>query len=283
MKTKKYINNFDPKTKLFHYTEYTDEHYLKIKKNNGLVFDENYPYFDNSKSFLFKQKLIRILLILIVFPITRIRLGLRIKGRKNIKNNKELFKKGVITISNNVHLWDYICINRALMPHKMHTIVWPYNVRSENSFLVRMVGGVPIPDNNINGSIKFNNEVNKYLQNGGLLHIYPEGSMWEYYKPIRPFKRGVAHYAINNNVPIIPLAFSYRKPGFIRRKIFHQIALFTLNIGDAIIPDYQELNKDNEIDLINKCHKEVCILSGVDPIDNIYEANYNKTKRIDYY
>ena len=64
MKTKKYINNFDPKTKLFPYTEYTDGHYLKIKKNNGLVFDENYPYFDSSKSFLFKQKLIRILLIL---------------------------------------------------------------------------------------------------------------------------------------------------------------------------------------------------------------------------
>ena len=46
---------FDPKTNKFPYTEFTDQHYLKIKKNNGLVFDENYPYIDNSKKYKFKK------------------------------------------------------------------------------------------------------------------------------------------------------------------------------------------------------------------------------------
>ena len=43
----KQVEYFDPKTNKFPYTELTDKHYLQVKKNNGLVFDENYPYIDN--------------------------------------------------------------------------------------------------------------------------------------------------------------------------------------------------------------------------------------------
>lgn len=33
------ISDYDPKTNKFPYTELTDQHYLHVKKNNGLVFD----------------------------------------------------------------------------------------------------------------------------------------------------------------------------------------------------------------------------------------------------
>ena len=93
---------FDPKTDKFPYPENTDEHYLKIKKNNGLDFNSDYPYFDKSKDFRFKQSLIRFLLVLIVFPISRIYIGLKIKGKKNVKKNKELLKNGAISVCNHV-------------------------------------------------------------------------------------------------------------------------------------------------------------------------------------
>lgn len=48
------VGMFDPQTHKYPYTEYTDEHYLKIKKNNGLVLTKDYPYIDNSFSFRFK-------------------------------------------------------------------------------------------------------------------------------------------------------------------------------------------------------------------------------------
>ena len=35
---------FDPKTDKFPYPILTDGHYLKIKKDDGTVFDEDYPY-----------------------------------------------------------------------------------------------------------------------------------------------------------------------------------------------------------------------------------------------
>ncbi len=76
---------FDPKTNKFPYPEYTDQHYLTVKKDNGLVFDKDYPYIDKSAGFRFKKGLVRILLLLIVFPVTKIRLGLRINGKKYLK------------------------------------------------------------------------------------------------------------------------------------------------------------------------------------------------------
>ncbi|MBP5216534.1 MAG: hypothetical protein J6038_01710, partial [Bacilli bacterium] len=60
--------SYDPKTNKFPYPMETDHHYLVVKKDFGLVFDENYPYLDNSKKARFSKKLTRILLVLIVFP-----------------------------------------------------------------------------------------------------------------------------------------------------------------------------------------------------------------------
>ena len=46
---------YDPKTDKYPYPEQTDQHYLKVKKNDGTVFDKDYPYVDNSKPFKRKQ------------------------------------------------------------------------------------------------------------------------------------------------------------------------------------------------------------------------------------
>ena len=97
---------FDPKPTKYPFPEYTDRHYLVLKKDDGTVFDKNYPYIDRSRSFRFKQFLVRVLLYIIVFPVATVRLGLRIKGRKIIKQNKELLKNGVVSCANHVHLWD---------------------------------------------------------------------------------------------------------------------------------------------------------------------------------
>ena len=76
---------FDPKTNRYPYPEDTDKHYLHVKKNRGIVFDETYPYIDNSKSFRFKRFWIRLLLKIIVFPLDWLRLGIKVNGKKNLK------------------------------------------------------------------------------------------------------------------------------------------------------------------------------------------------------
>lgn len=272
---------FDPKTDKYPYPEYTDRHYLKIKKNDGTVFDRNYPYVDCSKRFRFKCFWVRVLLNLIVFPVARIRLGLKIRGRKNLKQHRELLKNGALSCANHVHLWDYICVMRAVRPYRTNVLSWAPNVSGENGKLIRLVGGIPIPEENAHATMQCIRAVREVLD-GGWLHIYAEGSMWEYYAPIRPFKSGIGYFACQFEKPIVPMAFSYRKPNWVRRKIFGQIACFTLSIGEPLFADPTLPRKQREENLVKRCHEEVCRLAGIDPEKNLYPPIFEQTKRIDY-
>lgn len=274
---------FDPRTNRYPYPEETDGHYLEIRKDRGIVFDASYPYIDKSGFFRFRQGLVRILLNVIIFPMTKIRLGLKIEGRENLKKHKDVLDNGAVSVCNHVHLWDYFAVMKALRPYKPNVLVWNKSINGEDGTSIRLVGGIPIPENNVNGQKTFLTALGKLLSEHGWLHVYAEGSMWEYYAPIRPFKRGAALIAVRNDKPLIPMGFSYREPGWIRKHVFHQIALFTLHVGEPIFPDKTPKLKERETDLTIRAHRAVCTLVGIDPNKNIYEPVFNDSKRIDYY
>ena len=274
---------FDPKTKRYPYTEYTDGHYIKVNKNKGIKFDKDYPYIDKSKSFRFKRFWFGLFFRIIVLPVSNIRLGLRVKGRKNLKKYKDVIKGGVISCCNHIHYWDFLGIYHGVRYHKPKFLAWANNINGGLGKQMRYVGGIPIPENDIRAQINFSRAIGKHLNDGGWLHIYSEGSMWEYYKPIRPFKKGAATYAVKYDKPILPLAYRYRKPCWIRRVIFRQIACFNLYIGEPIYRN-EELDKQDQItDLTIRSHQEVCKLAGINPKDNIYEPIFDNSKRVDYY
>ena len=272
---------YNPHSTRYKYPDFTDQHYLVVKKNNGAVFDESYPYFDNSKGFKFKKWWVRVLLRLIVFPICPIYMGLRIKGRNNLKKYKNELSNGAITVSNHIHMWDYIAVLKALRPRKSHVLVWAPNVRGESGPLVRLVGGIPIPDGNLGGKVACNKAIEQYLNNGGFLQIYAEGSMWECYPYIRPFHTGAASLACRLNKPILPIGFSFRKPSWIRRHIFKQEVAITLTVGEPLFKDENLPEGEQRIDLTKRVHNAVCLLSDVDPKENPYEPVFNNSKRID--
>lgn len=274
---------FDPKTKKFPYPEYTDGHYLVVKNDNGLVFDKNYPFIDNSFGFRFKRFWFRIFYRLIVIPVASIRLGLRVKGRKNLRKYKDVIKNGIVSCCNHVHMWDFIGLTHGVRFFKPKFLVWDKNIKGALGGTIRLLGGVPLPIDDISAQLAYTRAVKNHLNNGGWLHIYSEGSAWEYYKPIRPFKKGTASYAIMCNKPILPMAFTYRKPGFIRRFIFKQIALYTLNIGEPIYKNDNLSRNDQEIDLTKRAHEAVCRLANINPEENIYPAIYDNSRRVDYY
>lgn len=274
---------FDPKTNRYPYPEQTDQHYLEIRKDRGLVFDASYPYIDRSGWFTFRQGVVRFLFNLIVFPMAKIRLGLKIDGRENLKKYKDILDNGVVSVSNHIHMWDYISVMKALRPHKTNLLVWAPNINGENGTIVRLVGGIPIPGKDVAAQKAHLKALKGLLNDHGWIHVYAEGSMWEYYAPIRPFKRGAAFIALSNDKPVLPMGFSYREPGRIRRNVFHQTALFTLRIGEPLYPDKALKLKDREKDLTIRAHKAVCVLAGIDPDKNIYEPVFNDSRRIDYY
>ncbi len=271
---------FDPKCNKFPYPEDTGSHYLNVKSEINLYLDENFNYIDESKKFTKKLKWFRFVLRLIVFPMTKIRLNLKVKGKKNLKEYKELLSNGCITVCNHVHMWDFLAIMYALRKTSIKFLAWKENMEASNRNLVKLAGGIPIPDGNMKGYVKFYKEINNYLNNKGWLHIYSEGSMWEFYKPIRPFKDGASHFSIKSNKPILPLAISYRKNWFIR-KMFKSPASLTIHIGKPIMPILDKPFKEAKDELTIKVHKSICEMT--DNSDNLYEPIYNNSKRIDYY
>ena len=272
---------FDPKTDKYPYPERTDEHYLKITMDRGIVFDTKYPYIDRSRSFRFKQGMVRFLLNVIVFPLSKVRLGLKIEGRQNLKIYKDILDQGVISVSNHVNMWDYIAVMKAIRPFKPYLLSWAANVNDKDGPLVRLVGGIPIPESNMAATKTYLKAVRDLLEKDrGWLHIYSEGSMWEFYAPIRPFKRGASFLACETDKPVLPLGFSYREPGWIRKRIFKQIATLTLNIGEPIFPNKELPSKEREKDLTIRTHEAVCRLAGIDPKENIYPPVFNNTLRV---
>ncbi len=274
---------FDPKTNHFPYPEDTDRHYLEVHMDRGIVFDQNYPYVDQSRSMRFKRSLIRVLLNVVVFPVATVRLGLRIEGRQNLRKHRDELRNGAVSCANHVHMWDYIGVMKGVRPHKTGILVWAPNVNGENGTLIRLTGGIPIPENDLAATKEYVRQVTDYLKAGGWLHIYPEGSMWEYYAPIRPFKPGAAYFACKCQKPVLPLAFTYRKPGWIRRHVFRQIACLTLHIGEPIYPNPELGGREQREELTVRCHEAVSRLAGFAPEDDLYPPIYDNSKRIDYY
>ena len=274
---------YDPQPTQYLFPEKTDQHYLPLRYQKDIVFDENYPYVDKSFKHRFISGCFRILTLVAAFPIMRIRTLLRVEGRENLRKYRKVLKNGVVSVSNHVFIWDFIAVMYAVRPFRPWIPAWDKNMRGENRHLIRYSRGIPLPTGSHRATAAFAKAIDKLLsEEKQWVHICAEGSMWEYYMPIRPFKKGSFTFAVRNNVPVMPLAFSYRKPKGLQKLFWHR-PLLTLHIGEPIFHD-TSLNKVASADkLARETHAAVCRLAGIEPEDNIYEPVFANSDRIDYY
>lgn len=98
--------------------------------------------------------------------------------------------------------------------------------------LIRFLRAIPIPTENKYKS-DFANALDEILQNGNIVHFYPEASLFPYCNSIRDFKSGAFRFAIQNDVPIIPIIFTFNNPTGLR-KLFKRKQDVTLTILNPI-------------------------------------------------
>lgn len=212
-----------------------DENIDIIHNWEPLEFEISKEYEFIPQSFIFKILSFFIYYIIaapILTIVCKLFLGLKIKGKENIKN----IKTGAITVSNHIHYIDCAMIALAFIPQKI------YFTTNEDNFkipfiryLIKILNAIPIPKRT--GNLKrFSSEINNLLNQNEIVHFYPEAALWPYYDRIRNFKSGAFKIAATNNVPIIPIRYTYREPKglirFIKKKPF-----ITLNILPPIYPD----------------------------------------------
>jgi len=96
-------------------------------------------------------------------------------------------------------------------------------------FIVRQTGGFVLVVRERHGDKALFRHVDRALEVGGSVAIFPEGNYGPKEGELLPFKKGFAHFALKAGVPVIPVALSGTKDLWFRKRI-------KVVIGKAIDP-----------------------------------------------
>ena len=262
----------------YKYPERSDMHMLELKRTKKLELDPEYAYMPSGVWFAIKRALVAALLHLIVFPIMHLTHGLRIYGRKNLKKHKNELKNGAITVSNHVFMWDYLCVLKAIRPHISYFPAWKPNLESGFQPFMRILGAMPIPEGDIHSMIAFKKGMDRVVESGKWLHVFPEGSLWYFYPDIRPLKPAVFSYAVKYKKPLIPISMSFRPRKGIR-KLFCKGPSVDLHIAEPIYADGSLHPREAAEKLRAEAYKIMQEMNGIHPGD----PTYNEDQNIDNY
>lgn len=263
------------------YPDRCDQHMIDVPHLRDVTVDENYPFIDNS----FRARCLHLGYTIlnrgVISWLLYISHCLKVHGRENLRNNKKLLQNGPITISNHVFYWDFCCLQKVMGARQCRFPAWQTNLEGPNGPLIRVAGGIPIPENNMKALKKFKATMDGVLESKTWLHFYPEGSMWMYYPDVRPFKKAVFQYAVRYDKPIIPMGFSFRPRKGITR-LFTKVPAVDLNIGAPIYPDKSLSPVEAARKMQKQAYHVVQELCGITPGHPSYRvdqdpANYQKT------
>ena len=265
----------------YEYPEKCDEHMITVKHLRDVVLDEDYPYLQKSFWFRCQRAVLHLAQYTVLPPVMWLRHGLHIHGKEKLKANRELFREGLITVSNHVFMWDYICLMVALRPRLGFFPAWKTNMEGPNGPWIRMAGGIPIPTENLRSMVKFKEAMEEVFDQGGWMHFFPEGSMWFYYPDVRPLKKAVFKYAVGYDRPVLPITFSFR-PRKGLWKLLGKSPLVDLNIGDPILRDPALSKPEAAKKMQQDAYRIMQEMNGIHPGDPTYNEdqdpeNYKKT------
>jgi 1-acyl-sn-glycerol-3-phosphate acyltransferase len=246
------------------YPDSPDMH-MEGKKGKGMaeiLVDENYPFLDKSPGFKIMSSLLYLGIFVLVFIVSPIRFGLRIEGRSILKKHRKLLKNGALTVSNHTLRWDLLMVLQAVRFRRLYFPAWKENLAGPDRNLIRLVGGIPVPSS-VHAIKNFNRAFDELHEKKKWFHVFPEGSNWHYYHFIRPFKKGMFTVAYKYNLPVIPMAISYRESRGLYKLFKKGYPLITLRIGEPILPDLSRPRKEAAALLRAQTHRSIVELAGI--------------------
>lgn len=233
-----------------------------------VIVDEHYPYLDQSLKYRFLNWSMWKLLLQCGLRIKlRVQMGLRYKGRENLKKYRDVLSGGAITIANHMYRLDCPCVLLAVKArHTTRTPMFAPNFSTKDNFFLRVVGGIPIPQKEAGMAAlkRFNEAFDEFHRRGYWFHIFPEAARWDFYKPLRPFQKGAFSMAYKYNMPLLPCVITYReRTGIYRLFAPKNVPLLQVEIGEPILPDKAN-PRGQEIDrLREQAHRTMERMAGI--------------------
>ena len=241
----------------YDYPEDLHGHMIDPKQVRKDTLDKNFKYYRHDFFYNLGRLFIELIILIAGIPFVFFKFGLKVYGKKNRKILKKNMKKGVITIANHIYDEDYVTIRVALAPRMGYISMWKNNHLRRIGWMIRLAGSIPVPKEDSSATLSMMRGVDKCLQDGHWFHIYPEASMFYYYQDVRPFVDGAFVFAVRNNKPVFPMAFSYRPAKGLYRLWKKDKPLINLSFGEPLYPNNDLPMRERITDLNNRCHAAV--------------------------
>jgi len=169
---------------------------------------------------------------------------------QGMENFIAIKKQGAIVTCNHFNAFDSFAIQYSLDKHLKNHVIW--RVIREGNFtsfpgfygkLFRNSNTIPL-GSSFSVQKKFMEGIAYLLNKGEKIIVYAEQGMWWNYRKPRPVTPGAYKFAVNNNVPVLPMFITLRDTDKIGGDGF-PIQEYTLHILPAIYPDPNKSNKEN--------------------------------------
>lgn len=142
----------------------------------------------------------------VLHPLMRGLFRVHIHGRKNIPAGS------AVVVSNHLQWIDCLMIEMAFPAEpRLHLMGDPSDaIRKGPLFwgLLRRIGGLIPIDRSLHGNQVLFDQVHTCLERGGSVMLFPEGRCGDTEGAMLPFKKGFAHFAIKDQVAVVPVALT---------------------------------------------------------------------------
>lgn len=180
-----------------------------------------------------------------------------IKEYKGIENYRKL-KSGAIITCNHFHAFDSFAMHLTYFKSHQHRRKFYRIIKEGNytsfpgfyGFLMRNCNTIPLSSNS-DTMKKCMKAVDKILQAGHFILIYPEQSMWWNYRKPKPLKKGGFIFAAKNNVPVLP-CFITMQDSDIPGEGGLPVQEYTVHVGEPIYPDPKKSKGENVKEMMAK-------------------------------
>lgn len=192
-----------------------DEHILSLWHPFKVDITKEYSFVPNGFIFRFLSTSLSYIAYPILLVFNKLVYGFSVTGKEHLKD----ISTGKITISNHIHPMDCTMVGIVNAPTKTYfpTLASNFGIPLVRS-IIRLLHAIPIPEKR-SAKQQFKETLDSLLQSGNTLHFYPEGALWPYHPNIRHFKNGAFRFAVENNVPIVPMVYTFHKPTGIQKYI----------------------------------------------------------------
>ncbi|HEY8678635.1 MAG TPA: 1-acyl-sn-glycerol-3-phosphate acyltransferase [Candidatus Dormibacteraeota bacterium] len=170
---------------------------------------------------------------LVALPLLYALFQIQVEGRANIPR-----QGGYIIIANHLNWLDSFAILATFPTEpRVHFLgdTTVLHTRNVQWAIIKAVGGyIPVNKGLHHDDVLFHH-VDRCLQRGGAVALYPEGHYGPGEGQLQPFKKGFAHFAVENRVPVVPVGMAGMKDLWLRKTV-------RVNIGVPIAPAGQTID-----------------------------------------